>query len=129
MDADTRRLVRSRAGNRCEYCGLHKDESPLIPLQVEHVLPKKHGGSDHLDNLALACIDCNLHKGTNIAGLDPETAKLTPLFNPRKQDWDEHFLLIEVEIHGHTAIGRVTVQVLDLNGPDRIELRLLHRSE
>lgn len=129
MDAETRRLVRARAQNRCEYCGLHQDDSPLIPLQVEHVLPKKHAGSDDFENLAIACIDCNLHKGTNIAGLDPETRKLTPLYNPRIQDWDEHFVWIEAEIHGLTPTGRVTVQVLDLNGADRIELRLFGRGE
>ena len=101
----------------------------MIPLQIEHVLPRKHGGKDGMENLALACIDCNLHKGTNIAGLDPETGRLTPLFNPREQEWDEHFLWVDVEIHGETPVGRVTVNVLDLNGTDRIELRLLLRGE
>lgn len=129
MDAETRRLVRARAADRCEYCGLRQNESPLVPLQIEHVIPKKHGGDDGLENLALACIDCNLHKGTNIAGLDPSTGGLTPLFNPRLQNWDEHFLWIGLEIHGVTAIGRVTVNVLDLNGFERIELRLLLANE
>lgn len=56
MDAATRRLVRERAGNRCEYCGLHQDESPLAVLHVEHIRPRKHGGSDETVNLALACV-------------------------------------------------------------------------
>jgi 5-methylcytosine-specific restriction endonuclease McrA len=76
MDAATRNFVRQRAENRCEYCGLHEDLSPLAALHVEHIRPKKHGGSNAEDNLALACIDCNLHKGTNIAGYDPETQVL-----------------------------------------------------
>ena len=29
MDAATRRLVRERAADCCEYCGLHQDHSPL----------------------------------------------------------------------------------------------------
>ena len=62
MDAATRRLVRARAGNRCEYCGLPQDESPLAALQIEHVIPKKHGGTDDPDNLALACIDCAISR-------------------------------------------------------------------
>ena len=127
MDAKTRRLVRARAGSRCEYCGLHQEESPLIPLQIEHVLPKKHGGRDDRGNLALACIDCNLHKGTNIAGLDPQTGMLTPLFNPRAQVWADHFLWIGIEIDGITPVGRVTIYVLDMNNADRLELRLLLR--
>ena len=30
-----------------------------------------------MDNLALACIDCNLHKGPNLTGIDPETNQVT----------------------------------------------------
>lgn len=125
MDAATRRFVRARAGDRCEYCGLHQSDSPLAPLQIEHVLPKKHGGDDNRANLALACIDCNLHKGTNIAGIDFETGMLTPLFNPRVDSWDEHFIRIGAEIHGITPIGRATVSVLDLNSSERLEHRRL----
>jgi 5-methylcytosine-specific restriction endonuclease McrA len=91
MDTATRRLVRQRANNRCEYCGLRQDQSPLAALHVEHILPIKHGGDDNNANLALACIDCNLSKSSNIAGRDPETLQLTELINPRTQRWDEHF--------------------------------------
>lgn len=125
MDAETRRLVRARAGSRCEYCGLRQDESPLVPLQIEHVRPKKHGGGDSPDNLALACIDCNLHKGTNIAGIDPQTNQLARLFNPRNDVWDEHFCWLAFEIRGITDIGRATVYVLDFNTNERVELRIL----
>ncbi|HEY2383109.1 MAG TPA: HNH endonuclease [Terriglobia bacterium] len=61
LGARTRAQVRERAQNTCEYCHLHQDDSPLAPLHIEHIVPKSHGGSDDLDNLALACIDCNLH--------------------------------------------------------------------
>jgi hypothetical protein len=129
MDVETRRFVRVRAQHRCEYCGLHQNDSPLGPLQIEHVLPKKHGGGDDRENLALACVDCNLHKGTNIAGLDPGTGSLTPLFNPRLHAWDEHFVWVGMEIRGITPIGRVSVRVLDLNNVDRIELRRILANE
>ena len=102
---------------------MHQEESPLTPLQIEHVVPKKHGGGDDRENLALACVDCNLHKGTNLAGLDPESGALTPLFNPRTNAWDEHFAWVGVEIEGATPVGRVTVKVLGLNGVERIEFR------
>ena len=91
IDAATKRLVRQRAANRCEYCGLHQDHSPLATLQIEHINPKKHGGADDHDNLALACIDCNLAKSSNIAGRDPVTSQLTLLFHPRQDRWDDHF--------------------------------------
>ena len=124
MDDATRNTVRRRAGNRCEYCARHQDESPLTPLQIEHIRPKKHRGGDNLENLALACINCNLYKGSDIAGYDPQTGELTPLFNPRTQDWSEHFEWRWSLILGKSAIGRTTIDVLRLNSAPRIRLRI-----
>ena len=115
--------VRERAQNSCEYCQLHQSDSPLAALHVEHIIPKVHGGTDDLENLALACIDCNLHKGTNLTGLDPETNELTELFHPRRQDWDEHFEWQGVQLVGKTAVGRTTIRVLNMNADDQIALR------
>jgi 5-methylcytosine-specific restriction endonuclease McrA len=123
MDSLTRARVRERAGDRCEYCGLHQDDSPLAALHVEHIIPKIHGGADDLENLALACIDCNLHKGTNLTGVDPETRQVTKLFHPRQQSWDDHFEWRGIRIHGKTAVGRTTVRVLHMNSEDQLALR------
>jgi HNH endonuclease len=123
MNVATRELVRNRARNRCEYCALHQDHSPLAPLQIEHVIPRKHGGSDHESNLALACIDCNLHKGSNIAGYDLESGVLTGLFHPPQHDWTDHFMFDGAILVGTTAIGRTTMVVLALNSGERVELR------
>lgn len=123
IDAATRRLVRERAGNRCEYCGLHQDHSPLTTLQVEHANPQKHGGTDAIENLALACIDWNLSKSSNIAGRDPESSGIIPLFDPRRDLWTHHFQFDGVYIAGRTAIGRVTIAVLNMNSDFQLELR------
>jgi hypothetical protein len=123
ITSQVRRQVRERAHNVCEYCHLHQDDSPLAALHVEHIIPKVHGGTDDVENLALACIDCNLHKGTNLTGIDPQTNQLTELFHPRRQHWDEHFELQEVYLVGKTAIGRTTIRVLDMNSDDQIALR------
>jgi 5-methylcytosine-specific restriction endonuclease McrA len=122
MRQEDRQLVRSRAQERCEYCRLHELDSPVITHQIEHVIPKKHGGGDDLENLALACVACNLYKGPNISGLDPETGSLTRLFHPRSDKWDQHFAFDDLEIDGLTAIGRTTIAVLRLN--DQVHLRL-----
>ena len=121
MDKATRDA--SRAGNRFEYCQLHQDDSPLAVLHVEHIQPKKHGGTDALDNLALACIDCNLGKGSNLTGIDPETGEITPLYHPRRDRWDEHFLWEGIEIVGQTATGRATIRVMNMNSDDQLDLR------
>lgn len=123
MDLSTKRFVRQRASNRCEYCGLHQDHSPLATLQVEHVNPRKHGGTDDTKNLALACIDCNLSKASNIAGRDPETSQITPLFHPRLDRWDDHFEIKGTYIVGKTPTGRTTINVLNMNSDDQLELR------
>lgn len=123
IGSQIRTLVRERAQNACEYCHLHQDDSPLAALHVEHVIPKVHGGTDDLDNLALACIDCNLHKGTNLAGIDPQTNELTELFHPRREEWDEHFEMQGVYLVGKTAIGRTTIRVLGMNSEDQVALR------
>ena len=54
MDAELRDAVRRRAGQACEYCQRRQIDSPLIPLQIEHIVPRKHGGVDSFENLALA---------------------------------------------------------------------------
>jgi hypothetical protein len=124
MNSATRSHVCRRASFRCEYCGLHQDQSPLATLHVEHILPHKHGGSDDLDNLVLACIDCNLHTGSNVAGYDPETGNLTELYDPRHQSWDEHFVRQDATIVGVTAVGRTTVEVMQMNAEERLQLRM-----
>ena len=62
MDAETRRTVRERADDRCEYCQLRQEHAQLWRHQIEHVIPRKHRGTDDPDNLAWTCVRCNLSK-------------------------------------------------------------------
>lgn len=48
---------------------------------------------------------------------------MVALFHPREQTWAEHFTLHGARIVGLTVVGRATVHVLDMNAPERIELR------
>ena len=124
MNEQIRRDVRLRANNRCEYCERHQDDSPLARLQIEHIIPKKHGGSSVFENLALACVDCNLRKSSDLAGFDPATGSLTRLFDPRTQRWPDHFRWDGAFVVGLTDVGRTTVRVLDLNSEERIISRI-----
>ena len=129
MDQATRELVRRRAGERCEYCGLRQQHTQL-KHHVEHIVAKQHGGSDDPDNLALACHRCNLNKGPNLTGIDPQTGQVARLFHPRQNRWPDHFTVEGVRIIGRDAAGRATIRVLNLNDPRRLELRaeILKRS-
>lgn len=123
MEEWLREFVRERAGHRCEYCRLHQEALPWARFHVEHIRAIQHRGGDEPENLALACHRCNLFKGPNLTSYDPQTDGLVRLFNPRIDDWDEHFRVVEFQIVGLTPIGRTTVTLLHMNEPDRIQLR------
>ncbi len=107
---EQRQIIHELASNCCEYCRIASDDR-LSKFQIDHVIPIKHGGSDDTNNLALACLKCNGFKGPNVAALDPLTGHATKLFNPRRQRWDDHFLLnADTTITGLTPEGRVTVE-------------------
>jgi hypothetical protein len=91
--------------------------------EPDHIIPKQHDGETSADNLALACARCNRYKGYNIGSYDPDTGALVPFYNPRTQKWSGHFQLEEAIIQPLTAAGRVTIKMLHLNDPDRIEER------
>ena len=112
----TLEVVRSRAGGRCEYCRL-PDVAAEWPFLTDHIIARKHLGSDALGHLAYACAHCNLHKGTDFRGIDRigRRKKVVALFDPRRHRWDYHFRWDGPVLAGKTAIGRVTIQVLNMN--------------
>ena len=122
ISARLRRSVRQRAGDRCEYCLLgHADA--YFSHEPDHVIAEKHKGATVFENLAWACFDCNRFKGSDIASLDPVSGQLVPLFNPRGQQWSDHFQLAGGVIVALTPTGRATERLLKLNLPARIEVR------
>lgn len=116
--------VRRRAANRCEYCQLAEAHT-LLPHEWDHIRAQKHRGETSMENLCLACAYCNGAKGPNVAGYDPKSGRLTSLFNPRKQDWTEHFQWDGPVLLGKTGCGRTTIEVLKINAPERVEHRRL----
>lgn len=51
--------VLKRASTRCELCGVSNSERAL---EVDHIVPRNHGGSDDLANLQALCYSCNAKK-------------------------------------------------------------------
>ena len=122
ISAALRREVRERARERCEYCLLAEAEA-FFPHEADHLIALKHGGETTSANLALACFDCNRFKGSDIASVDPITGELVALFNPRTQEWSDHFQLRGGVIVPLTRVGRVTERILQLNLRVRVEVR------
>lgn len=123
MDAVVREFVRQRADDRCEYCRLPQTAAPFLTFHVEHIRARQHRGSDDPENLALACPDCNAYKGPNLTGIDPQTEAVVLLFHPRADDWDVHFALVGASVEGLTPQGRATVDLLQMNEAERVEMR------
>lgn len=119
-----RRQVREDARQRCGYC-LTPRRFTAKKLHVEHIIPIAAGGSSNADNLWLACDLCNSYKGARTHATDPLTGQTVPLFNPRQQNWYEHFAWSADGMHvlGLTPVGRATVVALQLNNPFLVEAR------
>ncbi len=96
-----------------------------VPFTVDHVVPLAEGGSDKPDNLALACFHCNRRKADRLTALDPDAKKQVPLFNPRQDEWSEHFMWSAdgLQVVGLTAVGRATIAALALNRDRAIRIR------
>jgi hypothetical protein len=123
MSRAVRDRVRARAHGRCEYCRLPDALAALVSFHVEHIIARQHGGGATADNLCWSCHRCNWSKGPNLAGIDPVSGRLVALFHPRRQRWGRHFRWEGPVLVGLTRIGRATIAVLDMNHPQRVELR------
>ena len=119
IPAPLRRFVIERARGCCEYCLLHQDDTAFAH-HVDHVIALKHGGRTEEENLALACMECNLHKGSDLAAIDPVEKVVVSLFNPRVQRWSEHFTVVNASVVGTTPTGRATAALLRMNESARL---------
>ncbi|BAY79459.1 hypothetical protein NIES25_59440 (plasmid) [Nostoc linckia NIES-25] len=119
ISKELRQLVVKKASGRCEYCLIHQDFS-IYTHEVDHIIALKHGGETIIENLALSCLSCNRHKGSDFATIDWITQEIVSLFNPRRQIWGEHFYLEGARIEGKTQIGQATARLLQFNVANRL---------
>jgi hypothetical protein len=121
-----RQRVAEAARFRCGYClTSQRIIGPL--LEIDHYIPEAHGGTSDEENLWLACPMCNSHKSDRIDAIDPETGVIASIFNPRQEQWQNHFEWVEggTVIRGKTRVGRATVAALQMNHPDIVAARRL----
>jgi len=116
------RVVRERANDRCEYCGLAQ-EGQEAEFHIDHIVPRADGGPTEIDNLALACVSCSLRKAAKRTAPDHESGSLAPLFHPRQNKWSDHFSYDGVLLLGRTAIGRATIAALEMNRDRALQVR------
>ena len=126
ISVELRQQVTERADGSCEYCR-SQARYATQPFSVEHIIPRAKGGSTTLENLALACQGCNNHKYDKVVAPDPVSGEIVPLYHPRRDRWDTHFVWSDdfTLIVGLTPTGRATVAALFLNREGVINLRRL----
>ncbi len=124
LGPEVRANVRDRAGGRCEYCRI-EEQWTGHEFTLDHVAPESRGGTSRPENLAYACMGCNVRKSQKTEAPDPISGVRAPLFNPRAQRWRDHFCWSAdtTVILGLTPTGRATVVALALNR----ELLVTHR--
>ncbi|HKQ48190.1 MAG TPA: HNH endonuclease signature motif containing protein [Phycisphaerae bacterium] len=122
VPADLHRAVIERSAGRCEYCRLAQLGQEAT-FHVDHVIPISAGGRTQLDNLAWACVSCSLRKAARQSAMDPQTGEAAPLFNPRVDEWSDHFRWDGPRAIGLTPIGRATIVALQMNRPLILAIR------
>ncbi len=80
----SRHGIFERDDSTCQYCGKHY---PRSQLTLDHVLPQSRGGGDTWENLAVACVSCNVRKGSRT----PDEARMKLLKKPCKPSWVPNF--------------------------------------
>lgn len=124
-----RAQVVAQANGVYEYCR-YPEEFNSGMFAVDHILPRVLGGTDELTNLALSCRSCNERKQDAIDALDPATENRVPLFHPRRDVWDDHFVWSHDFrlMVGLTPTGRATIERLQTNHSGVVRQReILHR--
>ncbi len=116
LSSEIKQRVRQAAQHRCGYC-LSPQHLVMGRLQIEHLIPLAKGGTNEESNLWLACSLCNAYKADLTEAIDPQTGEMVSLFNPRFQNWFEHFEWTNdgLRVVGLTPIGRATVMALHLD--------------
>jgi len=84
-------FVAARAEYICEYCRT-PERFYNFSFEVKHIIPPKAGGRSEQENLALSCRSCNIFKSNHLTGIDSRGNETGELFDPRNDDWNEHFL-------------------------------------
>lgn len=126
VPAELRRRVRAHFRDHCAYC-LTPEALTVVTFEFEHILPRSLGGATSFENMCLSCPTCNRYKSDRTVGSGDEQTRMTALFHPHRNSWNEHFLWSEdaTELIGMTPTGQVTIDTLRMNRPQLIRVRRL----
>lgn len=78
-------------------------------FEIDPIIPEKMSGKSIIENLALACFQCNNHKGPNMQVLLHQTNEKSFLLDHRVDGWDVHFVWEGDPLNGQTSKARSTL--------------------
>lgn len=91
----------------CQYCGA---TPPGAVLEIDHVVALANGGSDDIDNLLTACLECNRGKGVkSLAEVPPSISEKQAIAEEREKQLREYQRL-QRKIRKRAEIDLVTVE-------------------
>ncbi len=124
VSSDLRIRVQQLDHARCAYCQT-PEVLTITAFEIDHIIPVSAGGATTLENLCLTCPACNRFKAARQTATDPDTARVVPLYHPRRDGWSAHFAWSSdrQRILGITPTGRATAEALRTNRPQLINLR------
>jgi hypothetical protein len=96
-------------------------------LELHH-LAKVEFSSSYFGTATYACLVCNRNKGSDIGSILATTGALIRFFNPRLDNWFDHFALDAVIINPLSEIGQVTERIFKFNEIERLDEREVLRA-
>ena len=126
VSAELRRKIRAHFRDHCAYC--HTPEAlTVVIFEFEHISPRSLGGATSFENLCLSCPTCNRYKSDRTFGAGDEQTRMTALFHPHRDAWNDHFSWSEdaTELVGLTPSGKATIDTLRMNRLQLIRVRRL----
>lgn len=84
----------------CKYCGLDASKNFatwwLANFNIDHIKPKKHGGTDDYSNLVLSCRACNLYKGGTLCNSLEEAKEVVAKQRAQAENWFNKYVLKKI---------------------------------
>ncbi len=90
LSANLRDRLLEADNRHCVYC-YTTEANTGQPMTLDHIVPQTQNGETTFTNLCFACRRCNEFKGSLTRAQDPLTGEIVALFQPRQQNWNDHF--------------------------------------
>lgn len=99
--SEIRKIILARDNNTCQMCGKHATSS----LHIHHILKRRQGGTDCIDNLITLCHTCHASADNQFYAID----------------WNENPPEIAGMIRSSTSAREIFQEYLEIEWQDEVE--------